>query len=637
MKKYLIITIIIWSLFLASCSNEIEKQETKYFKTNTIQTWSIIDNKNYVWYVDSFQSISLAPKVWWKITQLYKKVWDNVKVWELVAILDSQEAKTWYASTNDIISNLQNLKISTSAMFDSQILVMEEKIKQAQTSIQIAQIWSLGINTWVSDTKKTIESQLNSIDSQISTSQTSLQTAKLNLENSKNILDQKIKDIYSNSKSSISNADIFIDNTIDFLDSIFWVTNQNKNKNDDFEIYLWAKNTTYKNEVESILQQLISKSKDLKNMSIESDEDIIKKLKAYNNLFENDIRNLLNKSYKTFENSVESTSFPQSIINEFKSQNASLQSQNELIILSVSWNHFIWLKWSLDSIINFEKEQKSTIDMLEKQVELANSQINTLNSQKQQILSSWNAQINDISTKDEVSKKQVELSKDGLNEAKAWLESLKKQKSSSLIEIDAQISQVKSSKNDAWVMIENWKITSLINWIITKKLVDIWSVVWAWNPIFMVSNDKDLKVNVEVPDSILNYIKVWDKVDIIIESSKKTINWTINSIFPSKDLITKKTTIEIKLLDTESQIWSVALVNFLFKVWDSNDIIIQNNAIVSKYNIPQVFVVKDGIANLRHIEIISQNDLFSKITWVEVWEEIIVEWQENIFDQEKLD
>jgi hypothetical protein len=39
-----------------------------------------------------------------------------------------------------MIKNLENLKSSTSQMFDSQILVMQEKIKQAQTGIEISNI-----------------------------------------------------------------------------------------------------------------------------------------------------------------------------------------------------------------------------------------------------------------------------------------------------------------------------------------------------------------------------------------------------------------------------------------------------------------------------------------------------------------
>jgi hypothetical protein len=106
-------------------------------------------------------------------------------------------------------------------MFDSQILVMEEKIKQAQIGIEIAVIGSKGNEIGVNDTKNINQNQLKTIDSQIQTAQTNIENALLQLENTNNLLIQKENEIYSNSKSSITNANILASNIIDFLDSIF--------------------------------------------------------------------------------------------------------------------------------------------------------------------------------------------------------------------------------------------------------------------------------------------------------------------------------------------------------------------------------------------------------------------------------
>jgi len=77
--------------------------------------------------------------------------------------------------------------------------------------------------------------------------------------------------------------------------------------------------------------------------------------------------------------------------------------------------------------------------MLQKQIELAEKQKETLENSKIQIQSAGNTQITDISTKNEISKKQKELSENILRESLAAIESLKKQKDASLAEIDAQI------------------------------------------------------------------------------------------------------------------------------------------------------------------------------------------------------
>ena len=165
------------------------------------------------------------------------------------------------------------------------------------------------------------------------------------------------------------------------------------------------------------------------------------------------------------------------MLNDYKGKVTQFQTQNEQVILSVSGNYFLGLKWSLDSIKNFEKEKKSTLDMLQKQIELAEKQKETLENSKIQIQSAGNTQITDISTKNEISKKQKELSENILRESLAAIESLKKQKDASLAEIDAQIWQVKSGKNEASVMIENGKITSLIDGIVTKKIGEVGSII----------------------------------------------------------------------------------------------------------------------------------------------------------------
>lgn len=638
MKKIGILSLLIFFIiFLSSCNNEDQKRDKKYYQTALVQTGNIQNTNSYIGYTDSFHSIALAPKVGWKIISITKNVWDVVKVWEIIATLDSLEAKTWYASSQDVIKNLEDLKYSTSQMFDSQILVMQEKIKQAQTGIEISNISVKWTETWVWETKETLESQLKTLDKQIESAQTQIESSLLQLENTKNILSQKETDIYSNSKSAINNADILASNIIDFLDNIFWITPANKYKNENFDIYLSARDISLRNKTEKWFNDFMIEFQKIKQFPSETNLEREKKLDIYHEIFSNNLRELLKNSYSALENSVESTSLNQNMLSEYKSKITNFQTQNEQIILSVSGNYFLGLKWSLDSIKNFEKEKKSTLDMLQKQIELAEKQKETLENSKIQIQSAGNTQITDISTKNEISKKQKELSENILRESLAAIESLKKQKDTSLAEIEAQIWQVKSGKNEASVMIENGKITSLIDGIVTKKIGEVGSIIGAGMPILMVSNDQNLKIEISIPQDILEFIKTWDEVKIKIEWVSDMISWNIHNIFPSKDLITKKTSVEIRLPEDKNiTIGSYSKVYLSTEKNQSETIIIPNNAIVSKYMIPQVFVLEDNIAKLVHIKILSQNDYFSQIEWLQPWQIIITDGKENVFDGEML-
>ncbi len=637
MKKLLILTIIS-SLLLTSCGEEKKEISKKYYKTVLVQTWSISDSDSFVGYTDSFNNVTLWAKVGWKIVSITKNVWDKVKIWEVVATLDAIEAKTWYSSSLDIISSLEALKISTSQMYDSQIEVLNGKINSAKTWIEMANIWVSWSEAWTQDTKNISQNQLKTIDSQISQAQIWLESIKLQLENTKDNLNQKEEDIYSNSKNAISNANILANNLVDFLDNIYWVTDKNKYTNDSFEMYISAKNTAIKTQAENALKNFINSYSTLKDLPLDSKENIKIALEKYNNVFSNDIRNMLKLAYSTMENSISSTNFPESSISSYKSQINSFQNGNEQVILTVSGNYFLGLKWSLDSINNFTKEKKSTLDNLEKQVQLAEKQIDTLNQTKEQISSQSSWAITDITTKTEIAKKTRDLSQNALQEAKSSLEALKKQKQASLSEIDTQISQVKSGKNDAKVMIENGKVISLIDWIVTKKLSEVWNVVWAGTPILIVSSDDKIKIEVQVNDEIINKINLLNEVKVEIEWVSEQLTWIITKILPTRDLITKKSSVEITI-DNQNEnikIWSYSKIYFNIENNTENWIIIPNSAIVSKYNLPQVFVLENWVAKLKNIKTLKQNDNFSQIEWLWVWEIIITDGKENVFDGESL-
>lgn len=635
MKKITLL-IILFSISILSCSKE-EISEEKFFKTWAVQTWSILDEKSYVWYTDSFENVSLSTKVWWKIVSLDKKVWDRVKTQELLASLDWSEAKVWYSSSRDIISSLKELKNSTSISFDAQINAMEQKIKQAQTWVEMAEIWANWATSWLSDTKNIVSNQLLTVQSQLNEAENGLETAKIQYENTQNILDQKESDIYSNSKNAISNANILLWNAIDFLDNLFWVTESNKSKNDDFEDYLSAKNTSLKSKFEDDLENVIKDFKTLKNLPLTNNDEIKEALNQYNSLFSNDIRSLLKLSFTMMENSVESSSLTSQSIQNYKTQIASFQSQNEQVILTVSGNYILWLKWSIDSINNFEKEKKSSLELLERQISQAEKQVETLKSTYKQYSSVWDWQLTSVTTQTQVAQKQKELAKNSLEEAKAWLSALVEQKNAALKQIDAQISEVEGWKDSNAVMIENWKIHSPIDWIITSKTWEVWQVVWAWMPVLVVSKDDKIKVVVSVWEELLNSIKVWDEVKLEIDWTSEIKTWTIKNILPTRDQITKKIWIEIEVSNEKQdiKIWSFSKVYFNVKeenIWT----IISNDAIVSNLMIPWVYVLENWKATFKNISIIKQNDNFSQIEWLNIWEIIITEWKENIYDWEIL-
>lgn len=613
MKKLIIF--LFFLLFLFSCEKEKVEETKKYFWTWTVFSWSIDNFNTHVWYLQWQNTTNLSTKVWWKVTNIFVKEGDYVNAWDLLLTLDSMEAKVGYNTSSTIVSTLNDMKNTTSSMYDEQIKSMEQKLNQAW-------IWKEWVYTWLSDVKSVSEAQLETV-------KTSLETAKINLENTQIILDSKEKNIYANSKNAIVSSVILDTNIINFVDEILWVTEANKNKNNDFEIYLSARNSSIYNQSKiQFLEtnKLYLNYKELYNKEIEnstpSNELLIKLLNDWEILAES-IKVLLNITYNVLDNSVENTYLSKQMIDLYKQNVTNFWSQIESSLITVSWEYFLWLKWSNQSLTDFQNEKKLQLEILKKQVELAEKSYN-------QYKLTNASKIRETET-------QTKIVDSQLQEIISTIESLKKQKQAELEQIDLKISEAVWQKESSSVMIDSWEIRSPISWIITIKAVEIWQVVWWWMPLLVVADDRNLKLDISVSTEVLWNISLWQDVLLEVDWFDKQVKSKISMIYPSKDLTTKSTKIEISFENKyKLKIWSYTKV-YLSNIINFDSILIPNNSIVSKFMTPWVYVLNnEWKVEFKNIEIIKANDKFSSINWLKVGDIIITEWKDSLYDGEKI-
>lgn len=613
MKKLIIF--LFFTLFLFSCEKEKVEETKKYFWTWTVFSWSIDNFNTHVWYLQWQNTTNLSTKVWWKVTNIFVKEGDYVNAWDLLLTLDSMEAKVWYNTSSTIVSTLSDMKNTTSSMYDEQIKSMEQKLNQAW-------IWKEWVYTWLSDVKSVSEAQLE-------TAKTSLETAKVNLENTQIILDTKEKNIYNNSKNAIVSSVILDTNIINFVDELLWVTSSNKDKNDSFEDYLSIENKQKLNEAEtSFLKSydLYKKYKELYNTQIEnknpSNEVLIEALNSWEILAEN-LKTLLNLTYDVLDNSVDNIYFSRQTIDLYKQNVTNFWTQIESSLITVSWEYFLWLKWSKQSLTDFQNEKKLQLEILKKQVELAEKSYN-------QYKLTSDSKIRETET-------QTKIVDSQLQEIVSTIESLKKQKQAALEQIDLKISEAVWQKESSSVMIDSWEIRSPISWVITIKAVEIWQVVWWWMPLLVVADDQNLKLDISVSEEVLWNISLWQDVLLEVDWFDKQVKSKVSMIYPSKDLITKNTKIEIAFENKDKlKIGSYTKV-YLSNIINFDSILIPNNSIVSKFMIPWVYILNnEWKVEFKNIEIIKSNDKFSSISWLKVGDIIITEWKDNLYDGEKV-
>ncbi|NVP17578.1 efflux RND transporter periplasmic adaptor subunit [Candidatus Gracilibacteria bacterium] len=613
MKK--IILFLIFSLFLFSCSKDVSLPEQKYFQTGSVFSGSIDDYNTYVGYLSGVDSVPLSTKIGGRVTSVFVSEGDYVRAGDLLLTLDSMEARVGYDTSSNILNNLSELKNTTSLMFDDQIKALNEKLNQVI-------LGESGINTGLSDIKLVSEAQLE-------TALTGLETAKTNLENTKILLDQKGKNIIDNSKNAIVSSVMLDTNIINFIDEILGVTEANKNKNNDYEIYLSARNSSIYNR--SKIQFLETNKlyldyKKLYNTEIENknpSEEIL--LKALNDgeILAESIKVLLNLTYDVLENSVENVYLPKQTIDSFKQTITNFGAQIEASLITVSGEYFLGLKGSKQSLDDFENTKNLQISMLEKQVELAEKNYN-------QYKLASDSKIRETQTQTKVVSSQVE-------ELKVNIESLKKQKQAKLEELDLKITESLGQRDSAGVMINSGEIRSPISGVITSKMVEVGQVIGGGMPVFIVSDESNLKLDILVGEDSLKNIDLGSEVLLEVDGYDKQLKAKVSLIYPSKEELTKKTKVEVILKNTFGlKIGSYTKV-YLSSVDNFDFTLIPNNSIVSKYMIPGVYVLNnDGIVRFKNIEIIKSNDKFSHISGLKVGEIVITYGKENIFDGEKL-
>ena len=616
--------LMIWSLLLAWCGWQNLKPVSidNYVKTYAVRTGSISSFDKYVWVLQSDQTTYLGFKLPGRVTNLYVKEWDFVKKWQLLATLDGNEVKTQYASAKQMLDSLWAMYNNTKKMFDAQIKSMEAKVAQAKAGME----W---LKTWLWDTQKITKEQLATAEKQVKQAEIGLQTAKTNLEHTKQVLRQKEQDIYSNSKNAIAQADILLNNYLEFVDKLFGISDKNKHANDAFETYLSAKNTSLKPQIETDWRQLNKQYQDwdkktkqllidIKNSkSVVDDEDL--KNRIYNSLqWAKDLlvlsRKLANEVVDALDNSVIWPTFPQQVLNQYKQQAVTYQQNIEKTLLTAEWNFLLWVKWSIQNIENFKKQSSMQLDLLQKQYALAKARYETAKQTYEQYkaMSEW--KINEVTTKYEVAKKQYE-------EALKGLQALKEQEKTQLAQIKAQIDQVKGNKNLAAVNLWNIKLYAPYDWVITKKMVNIGQVVWAWTPVYVIANPNKLKWIFYVPVEEVKNIKLGQKV--YISGLGQTVTWEISVIYPSADIISKKVPVEVRFSHTPKN-WVIGMYITWYPtnkdfVWP----VIPQSFIRYEYGTPYVFKKEWESFQKTYIKLWKCDDNFCIVKeWLKVWDVI---------------
>lgn len=509
-----IILLFNYKLFLGI--KDIKEEGTSKMIALNVARWDLQNSIEVVGSAELVDEQSLWFNIAWTVTKVNVKAWDKVKKWDIIAEIDNTDA---YNNIRDAQISLENARISLDQLYkwpdDSQIMSSKNAITNAENALSTAEkeLENLKINQ-----KNTIDKQLEDIQN----SKKELESSKSTLELAKRDLEILIQEKWQNLDNTLSNKNTTIKNTEDSFktyiveierlileaDYILWVSEENSTKNDSFEIYLWAKNSAYKSKASSLLLNLIAEFDVLEKKVNAYDyswdiDEIILILKDFEKIY-NDLYEMEDALFRTWENSIVSDNFTQAQIDAIK--NNATSAKNTALSRKNSINSTInTLNTLSDTDLISSSNQNAIATKQEsikaQEISIVKQEANVANSEKiyEETLASQKVALknkeNDLAAK----KDSLEVAKKSYEELIEWptAENVKKQQNA--------IKQAEIRVENATKNLEDYRLEAPFDGIVRKIDYMVWD---------NLKNDTDKYVYLENPDLVEITVKL-DQIDIV--------------------------------------------------------------------------------------------------------------------------
>ena len=497
----IVFAILFWLIYASSLSTQIET-ETYDAGDPEIATLSDFTHNLMIEKPGKFassQDIVVTSQANWKVSQIYFKEGQEVKWWQPVIALSDTIAS--YKLQVDNAKNTLDRAILTKQQTE---LTIKQQIESAKNAYENAQkAFELA--------KKSSEISVKQVKNSVSTADSSVDTLRNNFLNLK--------------KWTLN----YLDTVIDTSDALLWVSQYYEDNLDKWiEVYVWAKDSTKKEQAKQQLRDLYKARDEIKDLAdIPADVDQLQS--SVNKL--DDVYNQISKFWSTMvevmRNSIASDgSLSQATIDKYISTFQSFEAS--------AWRaNLTTFKNNVDSQISWSWT-------------LAQENANLT--------------LEDTINKTENALFQAEI---GLKNAKIAYDTVLDNKDVQLAILDNAIVAAKIGYESALTQYNKLSVRSPVTWIIWDILIAEGQEVWAGTQMFKVSGVKKQQIEVYITADEYQYIQSDKPVEVIYQNNSLT--WTIDSISTVADRTNLfKATIQ---LDSDvSLLWDIAKVKFPIKV-----------------------------------------------------------------------
>lgn len=661
MKK-IFAMIIIASLVITSCSKEEQKVadevKPKYVWIETITKKSFSEDIKLAWKVSPITETSISPLTSWTINKVNVNIWDNVKAWDVLATIDTttnltdinlNNAVNAYNNTLSVYSatkeSLQKNLDSAKLQYDNAVISRDNTYSSTQKQLELAQAQLDAVKTQKSNTSKTTNTSITIAEESLNNAKLSLDNFERNYTETMNGFDVKKKSLIDNFKVAIDNSVAVFDSSLYSIDTTLWVTDLNKDFNNDFENNLSVKNTKLKTQAEDIFRDANISFTSLKSKYRQglSDEEALALYVDTLSVTEKMV-SLFDKMISVLDNSVSSSAFTDSTLSWLKSSMKSYQSQvlslkSTLVSLNSSLND---LNNTISSTKTSLSTQKST---LEQAVKIAQASLDNAKA-------SSNTSIDSVSSTENTTKIQLEstittikssreTADNAVKIALNQYEAAKANYNSSLASTKSQLDSASWQKNSLNQQLENAFIKAPFDWTITAKNVEVWSSVSQSTQSFKIANSKEKIIKIDVTAENIKYLKIWDEVKLW--KNDKTATWTISVVWAAADDTTKMFKVEVNFSNEEFKnyvvLWDFVDVYIKKNIWEEKIVVPFSSLIVWSNDTYNVYVVWSwSLVEEKKVVIWESNSSEVVVnSWLKEWDKIIVSWALNISIWDKVE
>ena len=246
--------------------------------------------------------------------------------------------------------------------------------------------------------------------------------------------------------------------------------------------------------------------------------------------------------------------------------------------------------------------------------------------------------------------KLVEMDAASLSQQKVQLENLKTDYDrtrelfavggASQQQVDQMKTQYETAKAAYDNLVENTILTSPIDGVVTARNYDSGDM-YASNPIVTIMQTRPVKVLIHVSEQHFKDIKTGMPVDVQVEVyGNEVFKGKVSLIYPTIDPSTRTFTVEITLPNQDNRIRPGMFARVNINFGDQMSILVPDRAVIKQAgsNEKYVFVVKDGIAHYRKVELGQRlGDLYEIVSGLQDGDEVIISGQTRLNDESKVE